>query len=339
MKKLLPAILLILSLKNYSQNFVLTQAAYEPAIGDTSRNYDLDTTAFTTGLMTNITGSNAVWNYQSLVTNTAIITSAYVSPSAVSSSTDYPGCTFVQKQGGLNNFFKSVTSPTTQTEFMGLYATGLSMNFTNTAIVAKYPMAFNTNIVDPFSGSFTFSTTSGNAAGTSTVTVDGIGTLNLPGGITLTNVLRVKSMQNINLTISGFPFASIKQKSYDFYHASQKYPILNINYTSTALTGQSSTVTASASGNKNYFTVVGIKENSLVDASISIYPNPSTEILYITSASSINPINIEIYSQLGQCIYRKGFESKIDVSSFASGIYFLVIKSEKGIARKKFIKE
>lgn len=339
MKKLLPAILLILSIKSFSQSLVLTQSGYQPSIGDTSRVYDLDTTAFSTGLMTNITGSNAIWNYQALVTTTAVLTSAYVSPSAVSSSTDYPGCTFVQKQGGLNNFFKAVTSPTTQTEFMGLKGTGIMMNFTNTAIVARYPMGFNTTITDPFSGSFTFSTTSGSAAGNSTVTADGIGTLNLPGGVTLTNVLRVKSIQNITMSSGFFPIATIKQKTYSFYHASQKYPILDINYTATALTGQSSTLTASASGNKNNFTVVGFKENSLADASISLYPNPANEFLHITLTSLSNPLKIEIYNQLGQCIYTKNFENKIDVSAFPSGIYFMEIKNDKGTSRKKFIKE
>ncbi|MGZ3922022.1 MAG: hypothetical protein ACXVC7_17110, partial [Bacteroidia bacterium] len=277
MKKLLPAVLLLLSFKNYSQSLILTQSAYEPIVGDTSRSYVLDTTAFSSGLMTNVTGANTVWNYQALNTTTALITTPYVSTTAVASSSMYPGSTFVQKQNGLNSFFKSVTSPTTQTEFMGIYSTGISMNFTNTAIIAKYPMGYNSSVTDAFSGSFTFSTTSGNATGNATTTADGTGTLNLPGGITFTNVLRVKSIQNINMTVGGFPAGTVKQTTYSFYSGAEKFPILNINYSSVALTLQSPTVTANVTGHKNYF-VVGIKENSLADAALSVFPNPSKDI-------------------------------------------------------------
>jgi hypothetical protein len=335
MKKLLPAILLLLSFKNHSQSLVLTQAANEPVIGDTSRTYVLDTTAFSSGLMTNVTGSNVVWNYQALGTTTAMIVSAYLTPTAVSSSSAYPGASFVQKQGGTNNFFKSVTSPTAQTEFMGIYSSGISMNFTNTAIFAKYPFSFGGSVTDAFGGTFSAQGQNGTAQGTTTTTADGTGTLNLPGGISFSNVLRVKSMQNINLFLFGFPAGTVQQTLYNFYHGTEKYPLLNINYTTITM-ANSPTVTASATGHKNYFTV-GLEENSLSGASVSIYPNPASDILYL--ASSEKALSVEIYSQLGQCVYRANFQEMINTSTFSPGIYVVEIKTARGVGRKKLVKE
>jgi len=336
MKKFLLFLSIIISVTYNAQSLVLTQAANEPVIGDTNRTHILDTTAFSSGLPNSVSGSSAVWNFQALNTTTALITSAYVSTTAVSSSSNYAGSNIVQVQGGLNTFYKSVSSPTTQTEFMGISSSSLTMNFTNTAIMAKYPVSFGSTITDNFSGSFTFSI-SGNANGNVTTTADGTGTLNLCDGITLTNVLRVKSVQNVTLTSGFFPVGTMKQTIYNYYHASEKYPILNISYTSVALTGQTATVTGAVSGNNNVF-VVGIRENSLSDSQISTYPNPTSDILHINLTSSLKPSEIIIYTQLGQIAQRNGYSNEINISNLSPGIYFIEVKTNSGTARKKFIK-
>jgi hypothetical protein len=134
MKKLLPLFLLFPFIKGYSQTYTITQTANQPLIGDTSKYYIIDTSAYSSGLNVANTGSNAVWNYTNLITTSGTRTTSYVSPTVVPNSSNYPGCTIVSQAGPLNSYFKSVVSPSTQLEFMGISSSSLNMNFSNSAI-------------------------------------------------------------------------------------------------------------------------------------------------------------------------------------------------------------
>lgn len=72
--------------------------------------------------------------------------------------------------------------------------------------------------------------------------------------------------------------------------------------------------------------------------SISISPNPATDVLKINSNSIIN--NIEIVSTNGQIVYTNNFdanETSINVSDFDKGMYIVNITTENGISTKKII--
>lgn len=338
MKQFLLSAGLFISFLANSQSLILTQAAYEPVIGDTNRMYILDTSAFSSGLNVNSTGANHLWDYQALVSTNSLVTSVYLNTTAVSASSNFPGSSMVQKQGPLNNFLKSTTTPTTQTEFLGINSPGITMNFTNSAVMVRYPLAFGNTVTDPFSGSFTFSTTSGNATGNATTTADGTGTLSLPAGITYTNVLRVKSIQNINMSVSGFPAGTIKQVMYNFYDGSEKFPIFSINYTAMQLTLQSPTVTVNVTGHKNAFPV-GINENDFSNTLVSVFPNPGNDFINITlNGEHLQPKKIIVYDQLGKEVLNMGFTERVDITNLKSGVYMLEIISERGTARKKIIR-
>ncbi len=326
MKKILLSLLLLSTLVINSQNLILTKAANEAVIGDTSRVYIIDTTAYTGGLNAALTGTNMVWTYTNLVATSNKLTSAYINPTSVPSATGYAGCTVVQNQGTTNSFYKSSTTPSTQTEFMGVNSTSLTLKFTNTAVSARYPFTIGDSFSDSYSGSFTFSL-SGTATGNATVTADGAGTLNLPYGITLTNVLRVKSVQTTSLNaiiING----TINQTVYYFYHSSQKFPILTINYQSIAIAG-SPTISASVSGNINNFTV-GLKENNFNVVNSNLYPNPARDIFNVKFNNSLNELaSIEIYNLTGQLAKTvvlgnsSSIDQNVSLQGLKSGIYMV----------------
>lgn len=335
MKKFLPALFLLIFFKGHSQ-LVLTKALYEPVIGDTSRTYLLDTAAYAGGLNAAATGTNHLWDYSQLVAvNSNTIVSAYLDPAAVPSSSNYPGCTVVQKQGPLNTYFKSVSTPSTQLEFMGITSSSLNMTFTNTAVYMRYPTALGNTVTDNFSGSFTFSI-SGTASGNVTVTADGSGTLAL-ATTTLNDVLRVKTIQNTALN-AVFITGTIKQTVYTYYHASKKFPILSISYQTVGITGQTPSVTAQASGDVNNF-VVGINEYELPAFNSVIYPNPASESMYVLVDPAVEPKKLKIMNQLGQTVYSGNYSTTVNVSGLASGVYFIEVQADKGIARKRFVKD
>jgi len=72
----------------------------------------------------------------------------------------------------------------------------------------------------------------------------------------------------------------------------------------------------------------------------SIYPNPTTDLLSISSENLIIE-QIYIYSLLGELILEQKYSEthSIDVSSLSEGIYFLEARSINGRSIQKFIKK
>ncbi|MDB3866115.1 T9SS type A sorting domain-containing protein, partial [bacterium] len=70
--------------------------------------------------------------------------------------------------------------------------------------------------------------------------------------------------------------------------------------------------------------------------SISIYPNPTNNYLFIEG--NINPVAISIYNLLGVEVISTKNTDKVDVSELSKGIYIIKISDGKNLTNKKFIK-
>lgn len=338
MKKLLLPFLFFISIQLNAQ-LTLTQSFNEPAIGDLDSKYYLDTSAYASGLPISVTGSTCVWNYSNLTAEQPAFIATYDAPSSTTNAASFSGCSVVENDILFTLFLKSTTTPTTQTELLGFTSSTISINLTNSAIITRYPLAYGASQSDNASGTYTAYTFSGPCSGNVSTTADGLGTLNLPNGHSFTNVLRVKSTQNITLSQSFIPIATAKQTTYNYYHASKKFPLLSLNYVSFGLTTSSTpTVINYVTGSTDYFTV-GIKENSLSPSDLKIYPNPFSGSLNLAVNEKYNPSEIKICTQLGQLVYQKNYTTAVDVNHLQSGIYFIEVKTDQGAIRKKLVKE
>lgn len=316
----------------------LTQSFNEPKPGDVETTYRMDTSAYTSGLPNSVSGNNVVWNFTNLKGMEPAFTSNYLSAASVTSAASYTNCNLVQESGGAYTYFKSATTPTTQTELLGINVYSLAATFTNTGIIAKYPINFGSTSSDNLSGTFT-STVSGTCSGTINTTADGAGTLNLPGNITLTNVLRVKSSQTVVLTATFVPVATLKQTLYNYYHASQKFPVLSVSYDYlTSIFISNPTVNGSVMGSTNYF-VVGINEITLESNAVKLYPNPSQGELNIDLQNGLNLLQCKIYNQLGELVLLSKAEHRVNISNLNAGLYSIEVLTDKGVLRKKIVKE
>ncbi|MFI5163981.1 MAG: T9SS type A sorting domain-containing protein [Bacteroidia bacterium] len=75
--------------------------------------------------------------------------------------------------------------------------------------------------------------------------------------------------------------------------------------------------------------------------SVEVYPNPTSGKFTIKS-DALQITNVEIYNVLGEKIYSSTQQisnSVIDISFQPSGVYFLKLETDKGIAVKKILKE
>ena len=88
---------------------------------------------------------------------------------------------------------------------------------------------------------------------------------------------------------------------------------------------------------------VGINEIESYKNKIKLMPNPAKDELRIMS-DELRIKNIEVCDALNNVVLVEGAEAieksiKINVGNFASGVYFVKVFSDKGIAVKKFVKE
>lgn len=86
----------------------------------------------------------------------------------------------------------------------------------------------------------------------------------------------------------------------------------------------------------------GISESSIIENEIYLYPNPSEDYITIENTALSNDALISIYNIEGElllCHPMKQASIKLDVSALQSGVYIAEVITEKGVARKKFIKE
>jgi hypothetical protein len=80
-------------------------------------------------------------------------------------------------------------------------------------------------------------------------------------------------------------------------------------------------------------------DNKTAESGISIFPNPARESVHIKSILP-GTADVVIIDQLGRKVYGQKFcgGNTIDISSFASGVYYVEIRYQHEIIRKKFIK-
>ena len=89
-------------------------------------------------------------------------------------------------------------------------------------------------------------------------------------------------------------------------------------------------------GSPNAVNSGGLSINDLDPHSITVYPNPVNNTLYI--AGNSERYDIEVYSLLGQRVMTASNSSEIDVSSFNEGIYLIKISTENTTTVKRIVK-
>jgi len=87
---------------------------------------------------------------------------------------------------------------------------------------------------------------------------------------------------------------------------------------------------------------VGLNEDG-ISSKISLYPNPATERLYISSLMENDPIEIKIYSIDGQLVSKLDFTSGnlicLSIDQWSRGVYHVHVKSAAGAYTMPFVKQ
>ena len=123
----------------------------------------------------------------------------------------------------------------------------------------------------------------------------------------------------------------------------QYVELLTGQYDSVSFDLSSSDVGAFGMNTPAYFCIdnVGnfpLSSNTINQETINIYPNPSSDFIYINSKDSDN-YTISLFNILGELIIDKKINlQQLNLSNLPNGQYFLKIESESGIINEKILK-
>jgi hypothetical protein len=336
MKKIYLSIIGIGFMLSANAQLSLTKSFNEPVLGDINTKQGFDTVA----VLPSNTGTNQVWDFSALTTNTVVDVVTFTTVASTPNGANYSTATLADDDAqGAYNYYKSTA---TQYEVVGLEDPNLSLNLSNSAIAAIWPVSMGYSNTDVFSG--TASTTAGNGTATGTINTiaSGTGTLMLPGGLSFTNVLQVKASQRVHVSLAfGLITATVVSTDYNYYHASQKFPLLTVSYNdiSGALTSNTGTVKV------NNLLITGINKLSSNDL-LTVFPNPAKNDINIKLNNKFSEnCEVTIYNAFGQVVKSSLLGNSADISShiciddLSSGIYTVKTNIGNKVAFRKIIKE
>lgn len=319
----------------------------EPAIGDFKTMFTCETT---TDPLANTTGSGVTWNFNNLVGlngQTKVI--ELIDPSTTPAATYYPTSTKAFNiQGSLTNFFNSTPTERVSQGFVfeePSFGTVLAVFSTNEQKSVQYPFANGNNFSDVFSGTLAFDfngapqnpTCTGNAY----AQIDGEGTLNLPQGTSIPNVIRYKIVDTVfTQVVFVIPLdVEIVRTQFEYYdYASGNLPVFihtNVKIQQTGSTAPlaDQTVVLSAVEPTNF---AGLKEENSNE--VALFPNPASDFISIKNIEEGS--KLELIDALGNSVISQTCmetTEKLSIGHLAKGSYIVRIINDQGVQLKPVV--
>lgn len=290
-------------------------------------------------------GANQTWNFTTITqTTNAAVAYTYAAISSSNAAT-FPNAN--QQYSSIGNVGFNKTS-TTALQNYGVKQGTVNIVYSNPEDQMHYPFTMGNTFSDPFAATFTSAGYVYYRTGTTTVTADAYGTLQLPSG-TFSNVLRAHFVQDYqdSTTISGFDYVlTYYNDMYMWYLPNNHMPIFS-TYSITVDDGFSPPST-SKGANKLVTILSGINEQVNYIKSLNFYPNPSSNGILNLDLNLNETIKYEIVilDNVGREVLRtasdEGFTGynfkSIDVSGIASGLYnFEITSNNMRLVNKKLI--
>ena len=83
--------------------------------------------------------------------------------------------------------------------------------------------------------------------------------------------------------------------------------------------------------------ILSVEEFSL-ENSVSIYPNPTNDIISVDVANSVNVNSLELYNIVGKRVLKTDNAGSLDLTELNAGVYMLRIQTDEGVVTKKVIR-
>lgn len=323
-KHLLYSFMTVVSINCYSQ-VTINGSDINPQVGDVQVSNNIDYVS------PGASGANQTWDFSALTsTGTATF-------SIISSTTN--GANQAYSYSGAVVHYNNTSSAQ---EMKTIEASGTVITYTDGEKILQFPLSFNANYSDTFYATFITNGYPAVRSGDNTLTVDGYGSLILPGQ-TITDVLRVKLEQDYSDNIDiGAPYIiDYETEIYIWYKIGVREPLMSL-----------SSLTSSTGGLTEYgyytnITNVGTEEIRGIDE-VVVLGNPFQNILnFAITASESKSIQYQIIDVTGANVLLSSENMvSIGTNNFAintddlpAGIYGLRILDENNSITKLVIKQ
>lgn len=343
MKKTLLFAALAIAFAGNSQS--LTQAN-EAAIGSNVTMYvcdSLDAYASTQG-------TGVTWDYSIVIGQTGQTRVIGVdNASATTNASSFPTSTFAISAGTLlSSYYTSTATERMSQGFVFNEPTLGDVIATFDVDEAKamdYPFSNGSSFSDDFEGeiNFTFQGFPQTSAVTGTIhaSIDGQGTLMLPGATTITDVIRYKTVDTTYANVIVLGDIEIIRNQYEYYDiANSSLPV----FTHTTLIAQNVGSTTPISAQTMVLSSVEADDfaslNETNSFELSVYPNPATNEITLNGEFTSNAV-ATIFDQSGRVILSSEVSngSNLNISSLESGIYIVSIQDNGAISTTNIVKK
>jgi hypothetical protein len=277
-------------------------------------------------------GANQTWNFSSVTTTVSSATGYTAQAVSGSNATAFPNAN-VQLAGAGGTSFLKTSSAALQN--FGTATGTVQIKYSDAEDQMRYPCAMGNTYTDPHAATFTSAGYNYTRKGTTTITADAYGTLQLPGG-TYSNVLRVHMIQAYRDSTNfggSFPYTlDYYNSQYLWYVPNNHMPI----FSTYSLSVNGGTATKGSTTLQSITNSIGELEAGI--KSMNLYPNPANgEFINMDLNLEKNiSYSIVITDNLGREVMNteslKGMEGynfrSINISGIESGLYQVVLKSE-----------
>lgn len=336
MKKFLISLIILVS----SMNFLAAQVTYTYNdgvwnIGDSVKYYLTDWTS------AGPSGAAQLWDF-SFLANNGLAVDSILTPSNTPYSSNYPTAQVAQVNTLGWGFF---TQSSSDLQSLGSANSNTYVVYTDPWKFRSYPMEYETNWTDSFSGSGFSGPDGFTTSGICHDTIDGWGTLELPSG-SISSVLRLHSTAKYSETyVSGVHQHT--WETYEWYAPELNRALLVFHRNIDSLNSQQFSNVTYAAWLDTIFLATSIKEVASRSLRISIEPNPNMGKFSI-SLSTPSPeqrATIEVLNEVGQVVLNDEAEisngilkKEIELPSVSpAGIYLVRVKCGEEVYLQKLI--
>jgi len=331
---------LLISAQTFSQ--ITLTSAISPVAGDVEKIIDCDTTGVSQGNA----GANQTWNFTGLVRQDSTLLT-WVASGSTPYSAQFPTSNVASTIDNSN--YSYITASSANILVNGYGGPILVVVNTDPQTFIQFPFQYNSSFTDNFSANYNAGGFNVIRTGTSTVTSDAWGTINLPFGSF--NALRVKYVISTKDSSNpGFPVVIITNiTSYVWFGEGKKFPVCEIIYASSTFNGSPQTSSKLVSYSPNNPSIGITQTSTEVPLNYKLgqnYPNPFNPITNLEfGIPKLGFVSLKIYDMLGKEVVTLvnanlspgTYKYDFDASGLTSGNYFYKLETKDFSETKRMV--